>query len=321
MELQAGATGSSAAGHPVHDCAERRTSACSPATFPSRFLQMESRFVYVARAGAQQLYVRPIDGIDARAVPSRGAPLISPDGQWIGFVTPAGSFKLPLSGGAATNIGPLTIMSSGAYWGTDGLITFGSSSGLQQVSNSGGTPKSLTQVQPPEVGHRMPHLLPGGQGGPVYIPGGQGESRIAVYSARTGERRDLIAAGTSPRYAASGHLVYARAGTLFAVPFDPNTTSIAGDPVPVLQGVMESATDFAYATVFPIPARSCTSLAQPEHHLAISCGSHATERSSRCQRRRASTTGPASPRTAAESPSRSPVRRGFTTRRGTHSRA
>jgi serine/threonine-protein kinase len=225
---------------------ERLFTAAPPVT-----ISRDGKYVaYLARGGAQQLYVRPIDSTEARAVPgtigAAGGPLFSPDGQWIGFVTPAGAFKVPISGGAATNIGPVTIMSGGAYWGSDGLITFGSNSGLQQVSNNGGTPRPLTHVQPPEVGHRMPHLLPAGQGMLFTVPVVQNESRIAVYSSSSGERHDLTSAGTSPRYTPSGHLVYVRAGTLFATPFDLSTMSITGDPVPVLQGVMQSPTDFAY---------------------------------------------------------------------------
>ena len=46
------------------------------------------------------------------------------------------------------------------------------------------------------------------------------EERIGVLSLRTGERRVLFEGGTYARYVPSGHLVYARAGELLAVPFD-----------------------------------------------------------------------------------------------------
>ena len=36
----------------------------------------------------------------------------------------------------------------------------------------------------------------------------------------SGERRDLVPAGTAPGYAPTGHLVYAQTGTLYGVPFD-----------------------------------------------------------------------------------------------------
>src|SRR5688500_12800050 len=46
--------------------------------------------------------------------------------------------------------------------------------------------------------------------------------------------------GCYPRYSPSGHVVYARAGSLFAVPFDPQAQTVTGQPVKVLDGVMMS---------------------------------------------------------------------------------
>jgi serine/threonine-protein kinase len=43
-----------------------------------------------------------------------------------------------------------------------------------------------------------------------------------------------------PRYAPSGHLVYAEKGTLMAVRFDPQRLEVTGTAVPVVEGVMQS---------------------------------------------------------------------------------
>ncbi len=65
-------------------------------------------------------------------------------------------------------------------------------------------------------------------------------AQVAVQLIRTGERRNLIQGGTQPRYAASGHLVYAQAGTLMAGPFDPQRLELTGAAVPVVEGVLQS---------------------------------------------------------------------------------
>ena len=65
--------------------------------------------------------------------------------------------------------------------------------------------------------------------------------RVAVHSVATGERRNLVQPGTQPRYAHSGHLVYAHGGTLMAAPFDPQRLALTGAAVPVVEGVMQSA--------------------------------------------------------------------------------
>ena len=45
-----------------------------------------------------------------------------------------------------------------------------------------------------------------------------------------------------PRYAPSGHLVYAQGGSLMAVPFDAQRLTTTGAAVPVVEGVLQSAT-------------------------------------------------------------------------------
>ena len=208
-----------------------------------------TRIAYVAtRGGVQQIYLRPIDGQEARPVPGTEgavAPFFSPDGQWLGFGTAAGPFKVSLSGGAVLSLGGPATMRSGTYWGADGMMTFGSASGLQQMPDAGGTPRPLTRLQAGEGSHSLPDLLPDGRG-VLFTAGTEQGPRVAAYSTADGTQRDLIPAGSGPRYSPTGHLVYAQAGTLFAVPFDLNTINVTGDPTPVLQGVLQTNAGFPH---------------------------------------------------------------------------
>jgi eukaryotic-like serine/threonine-protein kinase len=52
-------------------------------------------------------------------------------------------------------------------------------------------------------------------------------------------RQTLIRGAALARYSATGHLVYSRAGTLFAVPFDLDTRHVSGPAVKVLDDVRE----------------------------------------------------------------------------------
>jgi serine/threonine-protein kinase len=65
------------------------------------------------------------------------------------------------------------------------------------------------------------------------------DARIAAIDTRTGQRKTLVVGGTHPRYS-SGHLIYARAGTLLAVRFDPERLAMSGQPFTVLEGVQMS---------------------------------------------------------------------------------
>jgi hypothetical protein len=50
----------------------------------------------------------------------------------------------------------------------------------------------------------------------------------------------LVQGGTSPCYSSTGHVVYARNGSLFAVPFDLSRLQVTGQPAMVLEGVLMS---------------------------------------------------------------------------------
>jgi Tol biopolymer transport system component len=208
-------------------------------------LSRDGRYLaYVAtRGGAQQIFLRAMDNPETRPIPgTEGAafPFFSADGQWLGFFLGGNLKKISVSGGGALTLGkaqaPL-----GASWSSGGTIIFGNESVLQQISDSGGVPQTLTRLERGEI-QRWPDILPEGNAVLFAIgAGGPGLSRIGVYSTRTGERRDLVPAGTYPRYAASGHLVYAQAGSLMAVPFQPQRLEVTGPPVTVVEGVQQSA--------------------------------------------------------------------------------
>jgi serine/threonine-protein kinase len=210
-----------------------------------------SRLVYVAsHSGSTQLYLRSIDRFEATPMPgTEGAdsPFFSPDGQSVGFFAEGKLKRVSLGGGA-----PLTLcsapLSRGASWGPDDtiILTPSSTLGLFGVSAAGGTPKPLTvpDRKKGELSHRWPEILPGGNEVLFTIWTGTfnlDKQRIGVLSLRTGERRVLFEGGTYARYAPSGHLVYARAGELLAVPFDLNRLEVTGPPVSVVEGVSTSA--------------------------------------------------------------------------------
>jgi serine/threonine protein kinase len=202
------------------------------------------QLVYAAIHGVtSQLYLRPLDIQEARPIPNtEGAsePFFSPDGQWIGFYAGGKLKKISVSGGAAVILAD-ALNQFGASWGSQSKIVFAPSVGspLLQVSDAGGDPRPLTQ---PEKGISdiWPDFLPGGKA-VLFTAESLASSRIAALSLATGKQHNLVS-GTQPRYSISGHLIYTRSGgTLMAVPFDPQRLEITGTPVPVVEGVAQSA--------------------------------------------------------------------------------
>ena len=62
-------------------------------------------------------------------------------------------------------------------------------------------------------------------------------SQLAVYSPKTGEQKTVIESGADGRYIATGHLVYADGGIIFAVRFDLPSLAVIGGAASVLEGV------------------------------------------------------------------------------------
>ena len=212
-----------------------------------------TRLVYVARQGpVQQLYLRAMDRMDSTPIPgSDGAsnPFFSPDGQWLGFFAGGKLKKISVTGGSVQTLGDATD-AAGASWGSQGRIAFAPSrvSILQDVADTGGTLQQLTRLEKGEAAHRWPNYLPGGK---VVLfaagtaSGNWSSQQVAVQTVRRNDRHNLIQRGTYPSFASSGHLVYARGGTLMAVSFDPKRLRVAGTAVPVVEGVILTSTGAA----------------------------------------------------------------------------
>jgi Tol biopolymer transport system component len=210
------------------------------------------RVVYVGRrADKRHLFLRSLDAAEAAPIAgTEGAysPFFSPDGQWLGFWADSKIKKVSLSGGAPVTVCDCGIPDRmlGATWGSDDTIVFPQkwAGGLFRVSAAGGAPQPVTKVtmKDEDRGHMWPGLLPDGKSVlfTVFTGGSLDDYRIAVASLATGERKTLIKGGTFGRYAASGHILYARGATLFAAPFDAKRLEVTGAAFPVAEGVFEN---------------------------------------------------------------------------------
>jgi Tol biopolymer transport system component len=202
-----------------------------------------THLAYVAsQGGTQRLYLRVMDNLDGGPVRgTEGAvePFFSPDGRWIGFFAGGKLKKVSVDGGAPLALGD-AVNPGGASWGSQGTIAFEPSlTALQQVSDAGGTPRPLTRLEKGDLFHRSPEFLPGGKA-VLFAVIGAGGFQVAVQSVGADDRRNLIPGGSQPRYALSGHLVYAQGGNLLAVPFDRQRLTVTGPTVPVVEGVLQS---------------------------------------------------------------------------------
>jgi len=175
-------------------------------------------------------------------------PFFSPDGNWVAFFTESALKKVPLDGGGPVTICPTAPVSRGGSWADDDTIYFTQdfTSGVQRVAAAGGQPQDVTAVDlaAKESNHLFPEVLPGGEAVLFTVwKGGTFEAASTwAFSTRTGRRTLLLEGAAEARYLPQGYLVFARAGTLFAVAFDAKTLSILGAAAPVIEGVWNDPT-------------------------------------------------------------------------------
>ena len=210
--------------------------------------------VYVGGdAATRRLWVRRLDQLDA--TPLAGTewaqnPSVSPDGTRIAFIgTTPGSPRalkvVPLAGGPVLTLTDSLVDLGGVAWGYDGYIYFDGhleGDGFARIKETGGHPEvaSKPDTSRGEVYHNSPSALPNGRG--VLFTARVNSSKGTTYElyvldTRTGTHRAL-ASGVAAAYAGSGHLLYVTEdGKLMAASFDQDALTLAGDAVPVGEGV------------------------------------------------------------------------------------
>ena len=149
--------------------------------------------------------------------------------------------KVPVGGGTPVGLGTGSSIMGGS-WGADDSIVFVESGSIWRVSAQGGTPELLVRAAEDEL-LSDPSMLPDGRT-LVY-----GVASIATSAEtrwdharimglpRGGTPKLLVQDGAGARYVATGHLLFVRRNSLFAVPFDASRLEKAGEAVPVVEAV------------------------------------------------------------------------------------
>jgi serine/threonine-protein kinase len=119
------------------------------------------------------------------------------------------------------------------------IIVGALSAGLLRVPAAGGTCEPIV-TPPPGRAFSYPQLLPGGQSVLYTSSQGAEAGELEILRLDTGERRMLLP-GVAGRYVPSGHLVFVRAGTLWAAGFDLGNLTLVGTPVPAVEGIRVEA--------------------------------------------------------------------------------
>jgi len=194
--------------------------------------------------GKLQIWVRPVDTLEARALPgTEGARRViwSPDSKYVAFVTDGKLRKVPIAGGPAQTICDSPRGSDGT-WNEDGVILFDgqNSDPIWRVDAAGGVAKIEVELDAAKgittVG--WPEFLPDGRHF-LYMSGTAGTTNqsLMVGELDSKERKELFKTTSKVMYAAQGYLIYVREQTLVAQPFDADKQEITGEAIPVGEGL------------------------------------------------------------------------------------
>jgi serine/threonine protein kinase/Tol biopolymer transport system component len=186
--------------------------------------------------GKRQLWVRPLDSLDARPLPDSDdalEPFWSPDSKSIAFGSQGKLKRVDLAGGRAVTLADAARLVGGS-WSGDGVILFAPdwNAVLHRVDASGGTARPVGQLDPAvnETAHSLPSFLEDGTHY-VHVSLRNGTPHIVMASLDSPERKVLLPGVRAARYSRSGWMFFARDGEQWAQPFDARALEFAGEPV------------------------------------------------------------------------------------------
>ena len=205
-------------------------------------------FVVVDSSEHSMLWVRDLDSQTAQPIPGTDdaqAPFWSPDSRFIAFSDNSSLKKVSVSGGPVQTITSSQALGGGT-WNRDGVILFAPATlgeRIFRVPAAGGSPTPVTVLDPQrETADTWPSFLPDGKHFLFLTRNPNPTSgEIHMGSLDSKETKQILSLTTFALYAPPGYLLFARAGTLMAQPFDADRLEFKGDAVPIAQGVQFSA--------------------------------------------------------------------------------
>jgi serine/threonine protein kinase len=227
-----------------------------------------AQIAYNCREGnTVSLCVRALDSLTARRVSDgREAQdwFFSPDGEWLGIVDEVGLSKVSIRGGEPQKIHrwlDAERVPVGFSWGPDDYILFGTTSGIQRVGASGGSPEAVTRIAPAAgaTAHSWPSHLPDGHRALITINHADGSETAGLVDLKDGSVRDLGIRGHGFVYVSPGWLAFQQGTTLLALAFDPDNPPRAANPVPVIENVRSAPSVAQDGTLVYIPTRGKSS--------------------------------------------------------------
>jgi serine/threonine protein kinase/Tol biopolymer transport system component len=210
------------------------------------------RVVVAATDGqGQHLWVRDRADADFRKLDDTAnatAPALSPDGEWVAYFADGDLWKRRLAGGNPLKLADALGDWGGCRWDADHQLTYAVArcAPLARVNEEGGPPALLpvplfTAPDSKERNATAGCLLPDGSAALFSLRGAEPEPRVEALHFASGKRHTVVERGSTPRLArtpAGLFLLWERANTVYAAPFDPKSLRVTGREVAIADGVL-----------------------------------------------------------------------------------
>ncbi len=227
---------------------ETRASVLLPENSRPLSLALSPNGRYIAlvlvRQGKQQIWIRALANLELTPLAGTdGAthPFWSPDSRTIGFFADARLKKIDRSGGLVQTLCD-ALGALGGTWNQNGEIVVGALNGIQRVPAAGGAMSDLPNHR--KVAEHYPFFLPDGRHFLATRGPDSPHPGVWLSSMDGPESRQIVpdssnAQVVEPRPGSqTGYVVFTRAGTLMALPFDMKRLEPAGDAFPLAQRIV-----------------------------------------------------------------------------------
>jgi Tol biopolymer transport system component len=193
-------------------------------------------FTASSGGGPTLLWIRALDSFDAHPLSGTdgaGFPFWSPDGRAVAFFAGGQLKTIDIDGSPLQLVAEVS--AQWGSWGSKGDIVFTTGEGVYRVRASGGAPQAILA----DEGSRGLRF-----GGPEFLPDGdhfllgviepdKPQNQVSIYigSLTNALEQPLLRADSQAIYAAPGYILYMRAGSLIAQPFDAVARRTTGEPI------------------------------------------------------------------------------------------
>lgn len=204
----------------------------------------DGRFIamVLVKEGKQQIWIRALDGVGMtplEGTDNAADPFWSPDSRFLAFFADSKLKKIERTGGPVQTLCD-ALGTVGGTWNSKGDILIGALDQVQRVSESGGAltripgHANITELFPVFLpdGHHYLAMRGGGTEGGLWLDSMDGPESRRILPDFT--RAQVVAAPPGSRI---GAILFTRASTLMALPFDEKKLEAVGEPFAVAQQI------------------------------------------------------------------------------------